>query len=94
MYKWFTVSYFVLTSAIIFISSIIIPLQIAEEPGFDIPAYIIHGLVLIQIAADIHFKRGPFHLSEGKFNNEYFNNSKIILDLGRLASAIILIFSY
>ncbi|CAD8085394.1 unnamed protein product [Paramecium primaurelia] len=94
MYKWFTVSYFALTSAIILASIIIIPLQIAEEQGFEIAAYIIHGFVIIQIAADIHFKRGPFHMKEGKFNNEYLDHSKIVLDLSRLASIIILIFSY
>ncbi|CAD8181611.1 unnamed protein product [Paramecium octaurelia] len=94
MYRWFTISYFALTSAIILASSIIIPLQAAEEPGFDIAAYIIHGFSIIQIAADLHFKRGPFHLSEGRFNTEYRDNSKIVLDLSRLVSALILVFSY
>ncbi|CAD8097885.1 unnamed protein product [Paramecium sonneborni] len=94
LYKWFTISYFSLTSLIILTSSIFIPLHIAEQTGFEILTYLIHCLSILQIVADIHFKRGPFHLSEGKFNNEYFDNSKIILDISRLTSGVVLIFSY
>ncbi|CAD8157174.1 unnamed protein product [Paramecium octaurelia] len=94
LYKWFTFAYFTLTSAIILSSSIFIPIHIAKEPGFELPAYITHCLALIQIIADIYFKRGPFHLSEGKFNLEYVDQNKVALDLSRLASAIALIFPY
>ncbi|CAD8094343.1 unnamed protein product [Paramecium sonneborni] len=94
MYKWFTIFYFGLTSIIILISSIFIPLQIAGEASYEFLTYLIHGLAILQIAADLHFKRGPFQIIEGKFNSEYIDNSKMILDLGRLAAVVILIFSY
>ena len=94
MYKWFTISYFIITSVIILMSIIFISLHISEEQGFEILAYLLHSLAILQIFADIYLKRGPFHLNEGKFNIEYSDNSKNILDLSRLISAIILIFSY
>ncbi|CAD8078025.1 unnamed protein product [Paramecium primaurelia] len=94
LYKWFTISYFILTSLIILASSIFIPIHIAKESGFEIPAYLTHCLAIIQIIADIYFKRGPFHLSEGKFNTEYVDQTKLALDFSRLASAIVLIFPY
>lgn len=55
---------------------------------------ITHILVLVQIAADLHFRRGPFHLSEGKFIGNYKDETKFILDLLRLIFALLLFIDY
>ncbi|CAD8059206.1 unnamed protein product [Paramecium sonneborni] len=94
VYKWFTNLYFILSSIINIISIITIPLQIVEELRFKNLAYITHCLVILQILADLYFKRGPFHLKEGNFNNQFVNEQKLALDLFRIIFAILLVFAY
>ncbi|CAD8141477.1 unnamed protein product [Paramecium pentaurelia] len=94
IYKWFTIFYFLFSSIINILSIIIIPLQIVEQLEFEILAYIAHCLVILQIIADIYFKRGPFHLKEGNFNNSYIDDTKLMLDLLRIIFAILLLLAY
>ncbi|CAD8056221.1 unnamed protein product [Paramecium sonneborni] len=94
IYKWFTNLYFILSSTINILSIIMIPLQIVEELEFEMIAYTAHILVILQITADIHFKRGPFHLKEGNFNNKFIDESKLMLDSLRIIFAILLVLAY
>ncbi|CAK88316.1 unnamed protein product (macronuclear) [Paramecium tetraurelia] len=94
IYKWFTIFYFLFSTTINILSIIFIPLQIVEELEFKIVAYTAHCLVIFQITADIHFKRGPFHLQEGNFNTSFMDDTKLALDLFRIIFAILLILVY